>query len=197
MLDVLDLTYRPILAGLSFRLPKGGILGLQGPSGCGKTTLGKLLAGYLRSDSGHILLEGQPIPAHGANPIQLLFQHPELAVDPRWPIRRIIQEGWAPDTLTLARFGIQPAWLERYPHEISGGELQRIAIVRALIPSLRVLICDELTASHDAITQVQIWRALMDHARQNNIALLIISHDAALLAALGAPVLRPWDPIKS
>lgn len=197
MLEVRDLTYRPVLSGLSFRLSAGGILGLQGPSGCGKTTLGKLLAGHLRPDSGDILLDGQPVPEHGPCPIQLLFQHPETAVDPRWRIGEILREGWSPDAVTLARFGIQPAWLERYPHEVSGGELQRIAIVRALIPGLRLLICDELTASHDAITQVQIWRALQDHARQTGIALLVISHDTPLLTALAAPILRPWENIKS
>ena len=77
--------------------------------------------------------------------------------------------------------GIAPAWLDRHPHEISGGELQRLCLARALGPATRYLVCDEMTSMLDALTQARIWEAVLELARTRDLGLLVISHDAALL----------------
>ena len=201
MLEVRNLRFRwqadgPwMLNGIHLHVAPGETVGIMGRSGCGKSTLARLLSGHMPMQSGEALLDGQPLPATGAQPVQLVMQHAELALNPRWRIGESLREGWQPDAQTLHSFGIREAWLQRYPHELSGGEMQRISIVRALIPQLRVLVADELTAMHDPITQVQIWRALQEQARQRGLGLLAISHDAALLQALNARVLHMRDGV--
>ena len=196
MLEVRNLRFRwdarsPwLLDGVHLRVSPGETVGIMGHSGCGKSTLARLISGHMPIRSGEVLLDGQAIPAGGAHLVQLVLQHAELALNPRWYVGQSLCEGWQPDAATLESFGICPQWLQRYPHELSGGELQRISIVRALIPQLRVLVADELTTMHDPITQVQIWRALQAQARARNVGLLAISHDAALLRALDARVLH-------
>lgn len=179
---------RQILDDVSFRVGAGEVVGLRGPSGTGKTTLARVVGGYLAPDAGEVLLDGRRLPSQGLSPIQVVGQHAETTFNPRWRIGRSLAEGWAPDAATRALFGIRDAWLERFPHELSGGELQRAAVVRALAPSLRVLVTDELTASHDAITQGEIWRGLLDVARARGIAVIAVSHDAGLLRSIGARV---------
>ena len=201
MLEVRNLRFRwqadgPwMLNGIQLHVAPGETVGIMGRSGCGKSTLARLLSGHMPVQSGEVLLDGQPLPATGAQPVQLVMQHAELALNPRWRIGESLREGWQPDAQTLHSFGIREAWLQRYPHELSGGEMQRISIVRALIPQLRVLVADELTTMHDPITQVQIWRALQEQARQRGLGLLAISHDAALLQALNARVLHMRDGV--
>lgn len=184
---------RNLLEGVSLHLTPGQLLGIQGPSGSGKTTLARILGGYVVPSSGHVRLNGAMVSEAGGSPVQVIFQHAETAVDPRWKIRRILTEGWKPDEDTMARFGVRADWLDRYPHELSGGELQRVAIVRALVPQLRVLIADELTAMHDAIGQARVWRALLEIVQARRIAVLAVSHDAALLQALGATCMTLRD----
>ncbi|MBP6138572.1 MAG: ATP-binding cassette domain-containing protein [Brachymonas sp.] len=196
MLEVRDITFRwqnngaGVLNGASFNLAEGETVGIMGPSGCGKSTLARILTGHFPLQNGSILLDGKPLPTQGVHPLQLVMQHAELALNPRWRVGQSLREGWQPDDETIARFGIRPEWLERYPHELSGGENQRIAIVRALIPGIRVLVADELTTMHDPITQVQIWRNLQATLRERKVAMIAISHDEALLKALNARVLR-------
>ena len=84
----------------------------------------------------------------------------------------------------LEKLGIRSSWLERYPMELSGGELQRICVARALGPKLRFLLCDEASAMLDVITQAQLWRFLLDQAERRSLGLLIVSHDAKLLGRL-------------
>lgn len=173
-----------ILEGVSLRVVPGEIVGISGPSGQGKTTLAKILAGYLSPHGGRVTLNGQALPQRGYCPVQLIFQHPELAMNPRWRLRRILAESEAPAADLLAALSIEAGWLDRWPHELSGGELQRVAVARALATSTRYLIADEMTAMLDANTQAQIWQVVLEQVRQRNLGLLIISHDVPLMARL-------------
>ncbi|THV23365.1 ABC transporter ATP-binding protein [Peteryoungia ipomoeae] len=170
---------RPILDGVSLALGQGEILGLSGPSGTGKSTLGRIVAGYLKPQKGEVLLDGTA-PSAGHRGIQYIHQSSIFAVNPRWRLGRIIAEAWQPDDLTLDAIGVSRSWFDRYPHEISGGELQRVVLVRALGPETRFLVADEVSAMLDPITQVEIWSFLTERSRQG-LGILAISHDAALL----------------
>ncbi len=168
----------------SLEIMPGEIVGLMGPSGAGKSTLGKLLAGYMRPAEGEVVVDGAPIPASGYRPVQLIHQHPELAVHPRWTMRKTLEEGWQPDAELLEAFGIDKAWLGRYPGELSGGQLQRCCIARALGPKTRYVVADEMTVMLDAVTQAEIWRALLAVAARRGIGVLAISHDELLLGII-------------
>lgn len=173
-----------ILRDFNVAIAPGEMVGLAGPSGFGKTTLGKLLAGYLTPIAGRVTVDNQPLPLRGYSPVQLIFQNPELAVNPRWRVRQILQEGYTPAPELLEALGIHGNWLDRYPHELSGGELQRIAVARVLNPVTRYLIADEMTAMLDANTQALIWQAVLNYTRTHQVGLLVISHEFALLKRL-------------
>lgn len=157
------------------------VVGLVAPSGFGKSTLAKLLAGHLKPAGGQILLDEKPITTGGRNPVQLILQHPELALDDFWPLRKSLEESGSHSTHIKEAFGIQKEWESRYPHELSGGEMQRFCIVRALHPKTRFLIADEMTAMLDSFTQSEIWKELLEYTRNNDIGLIVISHDRNLL----------------
>jgi peptide/nickel transport system ATP-binding protein/Fe3+-transporting ATPase len=173
-----------ILRDVDIAIAPGEIVGLMGPSGFGKTTLGKLLAGYLTPMQGTVTVNNHPLPLKGYAPVQLIFQNPELSVNPRWRVRQILQEGHPPSPDLLHSLGVHKNWLDRYPHELSGGELQRIAVARVLNPATRYLIADEMTAMLDANTQALIWQAVLNHTRTHQVGLLVISHEFALLKRL-------------
>ncbi|SEQ62585.1 ABC-type dipeptide/oligopeptide/nickel transport system, ATPase component [Devosia sp. YR412] len=183
MLEARDIhfAYRPeapILSGVSLALAPGELIGLSGASGGGKSTLGRIMAGYLHPGRGSVT-SGESMS--GWSPVQYLHQSSIFAVDPRWRIGRIVEEGWQPDEATRQALGISRAWYDRYPHEISGGELQRVTLLRALSPQTRYLIADEITAMLDPITQADIWRLLLARC-EAGLGILAISHDAPLLA---------------
>ena len=180
-----------VLDQISLTLEPGERLGLAGPSGRGKTTLCKLLAGYERPGGGEVLLDGRPLDAYrGLCPVQMIWQHPETAVDPRLKLKDSVSEAGPVGEGLLEALHIQPGWLERYPAELSGGELQRFCIARALAPGVKYLLCDEITAMLDPITQAQIWNVLLAQAEERQLGLLIVSHDSALLERLCTRIQR-------
>ena len=185
MLEAKDLSYRygedsPVLCNVSLRVADGERLALLGPSGRGKSTLALLLAGYLPLQKGTITLDGASLPKDCYNPIQLIYQHPEKAMDPRWKVGDTLREAWDVPEELLTAIGAEPDWLTRWPHELSGGQLQRLSILRALSPKTRVLIADEITASLDPITQAQIWSVILREIEKNRTMLIAITHNAAL-----------------
>ncbi|CAM4465926.1 peptide/nickel transport system ATP-binding protein [Paenibacillus endophyticus] len=159
----------------------GESVGLIGPSGSGKTSLGRLLAGYEKPLTGEVSVPGRSPNHTGYDPVQMIFQHPERAVNPRWSMARTLTEGWSPDAPLLDALGIKDDWLRRYPNELSGGELQRCCIARALGPNTKFLIADEMTTMLDAVTQAQIWHTVLEIASKRQIGLLVISHDHLLV----------------
>lgn len=185
MLEAKDLSYRygedsPVLRNVSLRVADGERLALLGPSGRGKSTLALLLAGYLPLQKGTITLDGASLPKDCYNPVQLIYQHPEKAMDPRWKVGDTLREAWAVPEELLTAIGAEPDWLTRWPHELSGGQLQRLSILRALSPKTRVLIADEITASLDPITQAQIWSVILREIEKNRTMLIAITHNEAL-----------------
>lgn len=185
MLEAKALSYRygegsSVLRNVSLRAADGERLALLGPSGRGKSTLALLLAGYLPLQKGAITLDGAPLPKDCYNPVQLVYQHPEKAMDPRWKVKDSLSEAWdVPDEL-LRAIGAEPDWLTRWPNELSGGQLQRLSILRALSPKTRVLIADEITASLDPITQAQIWSVILQEVERHDMILIAITHNEAL-----------------
>ncbi|MGE4504403.1 MAG: ABC transporter ATP-binding protein [Desulfovibrionaceae bacterium] len=170
-----------LFRGLGLRLAPGERVGLPGPSGRGKSTLAKVLAGYLVPQEGDVTIDGQPWKAGDFNPVQILFQHPELAVNPRWKVGDILAEAGPPPSELLRRLQVDGSWMRRYPHELSGGELQRVCLARSLDERTRYLLCDEMTSMLDALTQASIWKTVLEIADARNIGMLVISHDTALL----------------
>ena len=176
---------KQVLDGLELTVAPGERVGLAGPSGRGKTTLCKLLAGYEKPDSGTVLVDGKPLREYrGICPVQMIWQHPETAVDPLMKLGDTLKEGGPVEEGLLEALHIQPAWLERYPTELSGGELQRFCIARALRPGVKYLLCDEVTAMLDLITQAQIWAFLLEQAEKRDLGLVIVSHNSALIERL-------------
>ena len=166
-------------------------LGLTAPSGRGKTTLCKLLSGYERPDAGEVRVDGRPLSAYrGACPVQMIWQHPELVVDPLRTLGATLAEGWAVEDRVLEGLHIESGWMRRYPSELSGGELQRFCVARALGPETRYLLCDELSAMLDLITQAQLWQFLLHEAERRDLGLLIVSHSPPLLERLCTQVVR-------
>ena len=172
---------RQILKDFSLSLNSNQIIGLMGDSGSGKSTLCKIMAGYLTHYSGEVTLDGKKIPDKDYYPVQLIFQHPEKTMNPKWKMEKVLNEAWTPTQELKDTFGLKDSWLTRWPSELSGGELQRFSIIRALNPKTKFIIADEISTMLDAVTQVQIWEALIKHAKANNIGILAVSHDPELL----------------
>lgn len=169
-----------ILKNLNFVVEENERVGLVGPSGYGKSTLSKLLAGYEQPVSGEILLDGKPLPKRGYCPVQLIYQHPEKAVNPRWKLKDTLYEGWQPEEALLTAMGIEKEWLERWPNELSGGELQRFCVARALGEKTRFLIADEMSTMLDVITQAQIWNFILEIVKERKMGLVAVTHNKAL-----------------
>lgn len=171
---------RQILKDVDITIDNKKILGLFGDSGSGKSSLCKILAGHIKRYEGEVKLDGNPIP-NGFDPVQLIYQHPEKVMNPKWKMHEVLEESWdVPDDL-LADFGIQKSWLNRWPAELSGGELQRFSVLRSLNPKTKFLIADEMTTMLDAITQVQIFESVLKIVKERNMGLLVVSHDRDLM----------------
>lgn len=176
---------RPALyQGFSLEVAPGERVALAAPSGFGKTTLCRILAGYERPQAGEVLVDGKPLPRRGACPVQMIGQHPERALDPRMRMEASLAEaGEAPGGL-LDALGIRGEWMRRFPHELSGGELQRFCIARALVASPRYLVADEISTMLDAITQAQLWRFVVEAAGERDMGIVLVSHSPALTARI-------------
>ena len=172
----------PIIDRFEQTISPGERVGLKGSSGRGKTTLCRLLAGYERPKKGEILLDGRPVGQYrGACPVQMVWQHPKTVVDPLLTLKETLAQAGDIEEQMMEKLHIEKEWLERYPAELSGGELQRFCLARALRPETKILLCDEITAMLDLVTQAQIWEFLLEEAERRKMGMLVVSHSEALL----------------
>ena len=182
------------LAGVSFALSDGEILGIVGESGSGKSTLLRLISGLEAPDGGELLLDGAPLPAKRTREhyraIQMIFQdatgsfHPRrsIASSIRESVRNLCGRDAACDLAALSvRVGLEPELVERLPGNLSGGQCQRFAIARAVAVSPRILLCDEITSALDVSSQAQVLRLLSDVCRENHMSAVFVSHDIAVV----------------
>ncbi len=194
--------------GVSVRIRQGQTLGVVGESGSGKTTLGLALLRLIQSE-GPIVFMGRHIEnfdAKAMRPLrrhmQIVFQDPYGSLSPRMSIRQIVEEGLliqAPDLTwdervalvarALDEVGIDPAAMERYPHEFSGGQRQRIAIARAMVLQPRFVVLDEPTSALDLSVQAQIVDLLRDLQKRHDLAYMFISHDLRVVKALASELI--------
>lgn len=173
---------RQILNNVSLTVDHGARIGLTAPSGFGKTTLCKILGGYEKQDSGRVLLDGKDSSEYGGYcPVQMIWQHPEQSVDPRWNMKKVLKEAGAVDSSLIKRLGIKDEWLSRFPSELSGGELQRFCIARALGEGTKILLADEITTMLDLVTQSEIWYVLLEESKRRKIGMVVVSHSEGLL----------------
>ncbi|MCC8108983.1 MAG: dipeptide/oligopeptide/nickel ABC transporter ATP-binding protein [Planctomycetes bacterium] len=188
------------VGGVSFRLEAGRCLALAGPSGSGKSTLARLVLGLETPDSGEVLFRGQPVAArtgpYARRAVQAVFQNSLGAVNPRFSAKDIIAEPLRNffhlrgPALTervgdlMAEVGLDPAMMNKYPHQWSGGELQRLCIARALAPGPDLLVLDEAVSSLDMLNQARIIELLTRLRRDRKTAYLFITHDMRVVAAV-------------
>lgn len=169
-----------VLQNQNFSTQSGERIGLFAPSGFGKSTLAMIMSGYYKPTFGDVLLDGEPLPRKGVCPVQLIYQHPEKAINPRWRLKRVLEESGELREDVLSSFGIEHEWLERFPRELSGGELQRFCVARALMSGANFLICDEISTMLDVITQAQIWNKILDEAKQREMGIVAVTHNLSL-----------------
>ena len=212
LLEVRDLGMRygakQVLHGLGFTLEAGRTLGIVGESGSGKSSLARALVGLEQVHAGTIsygsrpwVSEGRFVGARRSPPAHLVFQDPRSALDPRRKAWQLIAEpleirggtGAAERRARAAELckqvGLDAQQLDRYAHEFSGGQRQRLAIARALASEAQVLILDEPTSALDISVQAQILNLLLDLQAQRQMAFVLISHDLAVVRHLADEVL--------
>ena len=173
-----------LLKDINLELDNNKIIGLIGDSGSGKSTLCKILSGYVREFEGEVLFEGKSLAKKGFKPVQLIYQHPEKVMNPKWKMKQVLEESWDVSDDFLSEFGIQKSWLNRFPQELSGGELQRFSVVRSLNPNTKFLIADEMTTMLDAITQAQILDSVLKIVKERKMGFLLVSHDMDLVETI-------------
>jgi ABC-type dipeptide/oligopeptide/nickel transport system ATPase subunit len=182
------------LRSASIRVEAGETVGLWGHSGSGKSTLAKLICGIEPADCGRVLFDGVairfPYPRSVYQHVQMIIQHPETSFNPRLTLERSLMEPYICHHIPISRdalltamhsYGLYEEHLARYPSELSGGELQRAAIVRALSMKPALMVLDEPTSMLDSISQAQIMRMLERIQQEQGASLLLISHSSALL----------------
>ena len=194
---------------VSFELYEGEILGLLGESGCGKSTLARMLMGLVKPTTGEITYQEQVISGRRdreyrplRRDIQMVFQNPFGCLDPQMKVAQLMMEplrlwhigqneGERRELVKemLSECGLSMDSLEKYPGEFSGGQLQRIAIARALLVRPKLLVADEIVSALDVSVQSQVLQLLLDIRRRYGLSMLFITHDLAVMARIADRVM--------
>ncbi len=192
----------PAVTRASLRLGRGEIVGLAGESGCGKSTLARLALKLIPPTCGKILIDGADVTGLSERAfrpyrrrLQIIFQHPESAFDPCYTLRASIDEAFARAAIpreerarhlrhVAGLVNLPPGILDRYPGQVSGGEIQRAALARVLSLRPEYLILDEPTSMLDVSTQAHIMQTIKAVRRAENTGILLISHDPELIRAV-------------
>ena len=187
--------------GISFELHPGETLGVVGESGSGKSTLARAILGLITPDRGRVMWRGEELTGLGEEELrqkrkelQIVFQDPVASLDPRMTAGDIISEPLWTFFPNMARLqveertrgmmkvvGLLPNQINRYPHEFSGGQCQRIGIARSLVLNPRLLVCDEPVSALDVSIQAQIINLLQDLQKKLGLALIFIAHDLSVV----------------
>lgn len=197
----------PIVHGVSLTLDPGRTLGIVGESGCGKSTLGRALLRLIPTTGGTVLWQGQDMAAipdlrRRRAEMQIIFQDPVAALDPRMTLARIVSRPLATFEPGLSRaaararavealrqVGLSADFADRYPHELSGGQAQRVGIARAIVGRPKLIICDEPVSALDVSIQAQVINLLMDLQERMGLALVFISHNMAVVRHISHEVM--------
>ena len=189
------------LQDISFSINRGETLGIVGESGCGKSTLGRCILQLLRADEGRVLWLGKNLLDLDAESmrkkrrdLQIIFQDPQASLNPRMTVGEIVADPLKtllPELNAAQRrervmemmeaVGLQPEMVNRYPHEFSGGQAQRIGIARALISEPKLIVCDEPVSALDVSIQAQILNLLSELKDQFGLTLIFISHNLSVV----------------
>ena len=195
--------------GISFTLRAGETLGVVGESGCGKSTLARAVLQLIPSNSGQVVWLGRDLTAEKQDAIrrarkdfQIVFQDPLASLDPRMPVGVSIAEPLraleprlsraeirARVAAIMQKVGLDPAWINRYPHELSGGQNQRVGIARAMIVQPKMVVCDEAVSALDVSIQAQIVALIKSLQTETGMAMIFISHDLSVVRQLSHRVM--------
>jgi len=186
--------------GLNFHIYKGETLGLVGESGCGKSTTGRAILQLYQPTTGEVLFRGQNLVRinrgqlrHMRRQMQMIFQDPYASLNPRMTVGNIVGEPLEVHNIgtkaeraervreLLAVVGLNPYFINRYPHEFSGGQRQRIGVARALAVNPQFIVCDEPISALDVSIQAQIINLLEDLQEQFGLTYLFIAHDLSVV----------------
>ena len=197
----------PIVHDLSLTLEPGRTLGVVGESGCGKSTLGRALLRLIVPSNGQVLWQGEdmatiPDLRRRRAEMQIIFQDPVATLDPRMTLAKIVSRPLAtfePDlsrkdardraVQALQQVGLSADFADRFPHELSGGQAQRVGIARAIVGRPKLIICDEPVSALDVSIQAQVINLLMELQEKMGLALVFISHNLAVVRHISHDVM--------